>query len=236
MKSFLALTLILGSQLVQAAPMDDQIRSLARRVTNNSQMAERLTQDEKIQVLKALNNADVILARVGTDYGNNGPGPGPGRDPWPSQPGPSYPPYPPYPSTVSCEREPTSVFQAAFVKVKNFAYSGNGLNYDGVSATNFAQEWARKYPCAYADQYVKNGTRIRTFAYSGNGLNYTGTDATAFTVANIDKFCSNYNLEQEFSAAYTFAYSGTGLNMNGTDARNYALNRVQSNAFTCRNY
>lgn len=235
MKSFLALTLILGSQLVLAAPMDDQIRSLARRVTNNSQMAERLTQDEKIQVLKALNNADVILSRVGTDNGNNGPG----RDPWPTQPGPtnpSYPPYPPYPTVVNCEREQTSVFQDAVMKVKNFAYNSNGLNYDSVSSANFAQDWARKNPCSYADQYVRNGIRIKAFAYNSDGLNYSSADASRFTVENVDRFCANFNLEQEYRLAYSFAYNSSGLNMSSTDARNYALNRIQPNAFTCRNY
>lgn len=234
MKSFLALTLILGSQLVQAAPMDDQIRSLARRVTNNSQMAERLTQDEKIQVLKALNNADVILARVGTDYGN---GNGPGRDPWPTNPGPTNPSYPPYPTPpMSCERDQTSSYQAAVMKVKNFAYNTSGLNYDSTSAANFAQDWARKNPCSYADLYVKNGTRIKNFAYNTSGLNYNGVDAARFAVENTDRFCSNFNLEQEYSSAFNFAYQPSGLNMNSTDARNYALSRIQPNAFSCRNF
>lgn len=228
MKSFLVLTLILGSQLVQAGPMDDQIRSLARRVTNNSQMAERLSPDEKVQVLKALNNADVILARVGTDYGGNGPG----RDPWPNP----YPSYPPYPSQqVTCDRDDNSAFQAAFIKVKNAAYSSSGLNYDSVSATAFAQSWASKNPCSYADLYVKNLLRLNTFAYSSSGLNYGSADARKFAIDNADNLCSGYNLEQEYSSAYNFAYSSNGMNMNSVDARNYAIARIRSSAFTCRN-
>ena len=234
MKNFLALTMILGCQLAYAAPMDEQIRSLARRITNNSQMAERLSQDEKIQVLKALNNADAILGRVGTDYGNGGR---PGRDPWPTNPYPTnpYPTYPPTYPAPACEREQTSVYQSAFTKIKTLAFSPSGFNYDSASATNFAQNWTRNNPCSYADLYVKNANLLRQFAYSTSGLDYSSVDSANFAIQNTDKFCSNFPLQQEFTAAYNFAYSRNGMDMSSADAKVYALEQVKFNAFSCRN-
>lgn len=237
MKFFLTLTMILGSQFVHAEPMDDQIRSLARRITNNSQMAERLSQDEKVRVLKALNNADTILGRVGTDYGNGGPG----RDPWPTPaPNPNPYPYPnpnPYPTypAPACEREQASVYQSAFSKIKTLAYAPSGFNYDSASATAFAQNWTRNNPCSYVDQYVKNANLLRQFAYSPSGLDYSSASAANFAIQNADKLCTNYPLQQEFTAAYNFAYSRNGLDMSSIDAKVYALEQVKFNAFSCRN-
>jgi hypothetical protein len=221
MKILFVLALTLGSQLLQADTTDDRIRSLVRNINDNSRSSYRLTIDEKIQVLKALKNADSILARVAEL--DQRPWPIPGQ--WPR----------PLPQRV-CQQEDTTIMQSAFRKIKDIAYSGAGLNMSNDGAVTFAQQWINRFPCAAADQYVRDLSRIRNFAYSGAGLNMSIEEASIFAKNNVEILCAGYPLEKEFSNAYNFAYSSNGMNMSAESARKYAMDRVQLSAFSCRNY
>lgn len=212
MKSFLTLAFLLGAQLVQAAPIENQIRSLARRINNNSEMAERLSQDEKIQVLKGLNNIDSILARVGNSR--------PDRAPRPRR---------------SCENDSTTNYQSSFLKIKNFAYQASGLDYSDASAIAFAKNWLSQNSCERTDEYIKTTLRLKSFAYALNGLDYDKEKSVVFALANSDIFCTEYNIEQEFKRNYNFAYSAEGLNMSKIDAQKYAFTFISKEAFSCRN-
>lgn len=224
MKPFLAFILILGTQLAFAAPIDEQIKSIAKRIANNTQSTERLTQDEKIQVLKALNNADVVLLRVATDTGSSS-----GVDPWSSNPGPKNP----NPTTRSCDKDSPSSYQESYSKIKNLAFSTRGFDYQNPVAHTFAKEWTHNYPCNYADQYIKNARQLVSFAYSTMG--YDKVYAVRFAIANTDKFCANYKIADEYFLAFQFAYKGSGLDMNSIEARDYALNKISPYAFSCKN-
>lgn len=222
MKTLLFLTTILSSQVLHASISDDQIRSLARRINLNSQSSERLTADEKIIVLKALNNADSILARVADDR----------RDPIPPPRDPNWPrPVP----QMTCDREIVSNYQAAFEQIKNFAYSSSGLDYTSASATSFADSWTKNNPCYTAPIFVKEATRLLNFAYSTSGLDYTKQASVTFTLDNVDRVCEGARYEEEFTQYYNFAYSRTGLDLSAVEAKKYALDKIQnSGVFSCR--
>lgn len=220
MKALIVLTLALGSQLLHADTTDDRIRSLARSINENSRSSHRLTMDEKAQVLKALNNADIILARV-AEPDNRWPVPGPGPRPLPPR---------------ACQQEDSASMQTAFRKIKDLAYLGSGLNMSSEGAIAFAQQWLNRFPCSAADRYATDLIRLKNFAYLGSGLNMSSENANNFALNNVERLCAGYPLEKEFTTAYNFAYLGSGLNMSSENARKYALDRVQLSAFSCRNF
>lgn len=136
----------------------------------------------------------------------------------------------------ACSQADPQALQQTFVAIKDFAYSGAGLNMNSSGATSYAQAWTNKYPCGYAKTFMTSFKRLKDFAYAGSGLNMNSSGATEYAKANTDKFCSSYSLEQNFKSFYDFAYSGSGLNMNSSGARKYALQKInESDAFTCNN-
>ena len=143
-------------------------------------------------------------------------------------------PYPPRRRRNVCEGDAVEKFQAAFVKVRDMAYSSNGLNYNSTSAKTFALEWAKGHACEDADQYVESIKRLYQFSYASTGLNYNSTGAKTFALDKVEQFCANFDIEQKFKMNYDFAYSSTGLNMNSTGARAYALEKIEKDAFRCR--
>lgn len=219
MKFLLTVALLLGSHVLKADTLDDQIYSLSRKISTNVYSSNRLTADEKMQVVKALNNASYLLERVG---GNNGGG------------RPDYPSYPSYPPSrpLACDQEPA--FQETFVRVKAFAYSTTGLNLTSEGATQYALEWTKQYSCAQAPRFIENFSRVKRFAYATSGLNLTDAGATDFAKAYAQSLCQGYELESEFQRAYQFAYSSGGLNMTSSAATEYAKKQVMQNAFSCR--
>lgn len=142
---------------------------------------------------------------------------------------------PQIPQVRGCALENVNSFQQTFVRIKNFAFSGTGLNYNSNDATDFADRWTSRYPCSYADHYMAVFMRLKSFAFSGAGLNYDSKDAVQFALANVDSFCSDMQLEQLFKQHYNFAFSGTGLNMDSNEARAYAYNKIRGTVFSCSN-
>lgn len=140
------------------------------------------------------------------------------------------------PRVRACANDTVVNFQSTFSKIKSFAYSGSGLNMSSQEAIAFATDWTNKYPCDLADKYQTDLTRIISFAYSGSGLNYSGSNARSFAMERAPRFCTGYNLEEEFRKFYSFAYSGSGLNYSSSAATAYALEKIERSAFSCRNF
>lgn len=155
--------------------------------------------------------------------------PGPGRD-RPTPQGPTNP----YPREIPCSQDYR--FQETFVKIKAFAYAGDGYNYSSTGATNYATNWTNTYSCDLADRFISDFKRIRSFAYSGSGLNLSSSGAVSYADSMIRKLCHGVNFEQIFQRDYNFAYSGSGLNMSSSGARAYAQPRMESQAFVCHNF
>lgn len=124
-------------------------------------------------------------------------------------------------------------YQSTVLKIKTYAYSGEGLNRTSSDSITFALNWVQTHSCDSADEYIMNSKRLKKFAYNGTGLNMSSSDAASYALKNVAVFCADYNLETEFKKLFDFAYSGSGLNMTASDARNYAQVRVEPNAFRC---
>jgi hypothetical protein len=135
--------------------------------------------------------------------------------------------------TVGFCDELDSRYIATFKAIKEFAYASEGLNYNSQSAVDFASSWTKNNDCNELEEFKKTIIRLKAFAYDTNGLNYNSSDAVKYALEKEPSFCSNYNLEQEFTKLYNFAYSHTGLNYNTNDARLYAQTRVEPVAFRC---
>ncbi|MEC7275780.1 MAG: LysM peptidoglycan-binding domain-containing protein [Bdellovibrionota bacterium] len=144
-------------------------------------------------------------------------------------------PRPPHRARVACEDEGVFVFKDTIVKMKAFAYSGDGYNYTSNASTTFANNWIKEYACEDADLYIKTFKRLKTFAYSGSGLNYTSNSAVNFASQKLTSFCSDYQLEEKYSELYQFAYSSNGLNYTSNSARKYAFDAIKEEAFSCAN-
>lgn len=194
----------------EARKLSIQMRTL---VENN---VDRLDERELAQLVRTFERAkDILMGRV------TPPGPGPG-------------PFPPVPQPrFACDRQSVSEYQATFIKIKDFAYSGNGLNLSSSGATNYAGEWVQKYACEDAERFIAQFIRLKNFAYSGQGLNLSSSGAVNYASNGIDRVCENYSYEQEFRGLYDFAYSGRGLNMSSSGAVNYARERVEPQMFAC---
>lgn len=209
----------------QYVPQRDRLEGEARKlslqmrtlVENN---VDRLDERDLETVVRNLERAkDVLLGRV-VD-----PGPGPGPFP---------PPLPPIPAPrFTCDRASVSEYQSTFVRIKDFAYSSEGLNLTSSGATSYAHEWTQKYACEDAYRFMTEFTRLKNFAYASSGLNRTSSGAVSYAKEGIDRICEGYNYEQEFSSLYEFAYSTRGLNMTSSAATNYARERVEPQMFQC---
>lgn len=218
--SVLALALSFAAN-AQSIPQRDRLEGDARKlsiqmrtlVENN---VDRLDERELNLLVRSLERAkDLLLGRV------TPPGPGPG-------------PFPPVPQPrFACDRASVAEYQATFIKIKDFAYSGNGINLSSSGATNYAAEWVRKYACEDADRFIAQYVRLKNFAYSGQGLNMSSSGAIDYANNGIDRLCENYAYEQEFRGLYDFAYSGRGLNMSSSGAVRYARERVEPQMFVC---
>ena len=156
-----------------------------------------------------------------------GRGQGPGRD-RPTPQGPTYP------REIPCAQDYR--FQETFIKIKAFAYSGEGYNYSSSAATSYATNWTNTYSCDLADKYISDFKRIKNFAYSGSGLNLSSSGAISYANSMIQKLCQGVNFEQIYQRDYNFAYSGSGLNLSSSGARAYAQPRMEAQAFVCRNF
>lgn len=212
MKAFLTLTLILGSQLVFADSIDIQIRDLARKINLSARASNRLSVDEKIQVLKALNNADSVLERVAGD-----------------RPGPR-------PRPLTCENEGGANYYDAIKKVKEVAYSSSGLNLGSSDAEKYATGWATRNSCSETDKLVSDIKVIKAIAYSSAGLNLSSSEASAYAADNAEKVCPNADIDKTIREARSFAYSPSGLNMSSSDASRYAAEQAQRTVFACGSY
>lgn len=223
MKFIIALTLafpLLAS--AQGRPeLESQLTSELREV--NLAIKENLQFMDENEILEATRSLRSIkrLAR--------GRGQGPGRD-RPIPQGPTNP----YPREIPCSQDYR--FQETFVKIKAFAYSGDGYNYSSSGATSYATNWTNTYSCDLADKYISDFKRIRSFAYSGSGLNLSSSGAVSYAASMISKLCQGVNFEQIYQRDYNFAYSGSGLNMSSSGARAYAQPRMEAQAFVCRNF
>lgn len=82
---------------------------------------------------------------------------------------------------VACVDDSIDQLRQATTIIKEFAYAGNGLNKSEMSATQYAQEWLKEYPCSAAASFSAIGKNIYTFAYAGNGLNMSGMAANRYT-------------------------------------------------------
>ncbi len=176
---------------------------------------DRLDDRDLTKLVRTLERSkDILLGR------DTNPGPGP----FPPIPAPRY----------TCERASMQDYQATFVKIKDFAYSGSGINLSTSGATAYAADWVRKYACEDASRFIATYIRLKNFAYSGSGLNLSSSGAVSYANEGIDQVCENYSFEQEFKSLYDFAYSGRGLNMSSSAAISYARQRVEPQMFQCR--
>jgi len=145
-------------------------------------------------------------------------------------PDPNYPSYP----VQACTNEPVEVFQATFIKVKNWAYSPSGLNKNSQEATEYAQHWTQTHACNEAESFIQEMGRLRNWAYSPSGLNKNSAEAAAYALKTIINLCGlSQPYEAEFTKLYNFAYSPSGLNMNSEQARAYALPQIEQRFFSC---
>jgi len=135
--------------------------------------------------------------------------------------------------TMVCAREGVDRYQQTFLKIKNFAYSSQGLNLTNEGALNYATNWTTQQPCSYADKFIVDFTRIKNFAYSSQGLNMTNENAVNYTKTMVPRICANISFEQIFSKHYNFAYSSQGLNMTTENARRYAQPKAEAEGFVC---
>lgn len=218
MKFFLALTLafpLLAS--AQGRPeLESQLTAELRDV--NQVIKENLQHMDENEILEATRSLRSIK-RLAL-------GRGPRRDhPIPQRPEPRY--------SVPCSQDYR--FQETFVKIKAFAYAGDGYNYSSTGATNYATNWTNTYSCDLADKFIADFKRIRSFAYSGSGLNLSSSGAVSYADSMIKKLCQGVNFEQIYQRDYSFAYSGSGLNLSSSGARAYAQPRMESQAFVCHN-
>ena len=141
---------------------------------------------------------------------------------------------PNYPQpTLVCAQEGVDRYQQSFLKIKNFAYSSQGLNLTTDGAVSFATTWTKLQPCSYADKFIVDFGRIKNFAYSSQGLNMTNDGAVNYAKAMVARICANVPFEQIFSKHYNFAYSSSGLNMTSENARRYAQPKTEAEAFIC---
>jgi hypothetical protein len=165
----------------------------------------------------------------------NPPGPGVPSGPplGPSGPGTPTPPLPPfYPR--SCAEANTAEMIQAMQKIRNFAYSGSGLNMDSSGAAAYAQSWVQQYFCEEADSWVSEGRKIRNFAYSGSGLNLSSHDAAVYTQNALNRRCyDQVDYVSEASRIYQFAYSGSGLNLSSREASEYTRQQMDQRFFSC---
>lgn len=215
MKTALGLFFILSSQIVYGQSIESNINLLARKINTRAQYAHKLSQDEKIQLVKALNNADAILSRVAEDGSNNPP-------PIPGQHG------------RSCDSESISEMTKATAIVKNFAYSSSGLNMYSREAEAYAIEWAKQAPCSKAQTIEQDFRKVYEVAYSVSYMNMSSSEAIAYSKERLPAVCSGVNILSEYKQSYDYAYSVSGLNMNSTNAKNYAKDRLDKIAFSCR--
>lgn len=135
---------------------------------------------------------------------------------------------------ISCVSDDPSLMAATFAKVKDFAYSGSGLNYSSSDATAYAQWWVQKYPCGSATGYIADGKRLKDYAYGGRGLNLSSGDAATYTRAKLETRClPNVDYVGESKKHYDFAYSGSGLNMSSRDASEYTRAKMEAQFLSC---
>ncbi|MBH47690.1 MAG: hypothetical protein CME71_05930 [Halobacteriovorax sp.] len=178
---------------------------------------DRLDERDLDKLVRTFERAkDILMGR------DTGPGPGP----FPPVPTPRY----------TCDRASVGVYQSTFIKIKDFAYSGNGVNLSSSGAVNYAHDWVTKYACEDADAFISTFIRLKNFAYAGSGLNLSASAAVNYATSGVDTVCNDYAYEQEFRGLYDFAYSGRGLNMSSSAATSYARERVEPNMFRCRQF
>lgn len=216
MKCLIALFITIGSNSAYSQSIEADINLLARKISIRAQLANKLSQDEKILLVKALNSADSILSRV-AEGGSEIPGPG-------TSPG-VY--------VRSCENESMSELKKALEIVKNFAYSSSGPNMYSSEAEIYAREWVKKAPCSKAHTIEQDYKKIYEIAYSGSYMNMSSKDATAYTLKRLPGVCQNTDVVSEFKQSYEYAFSISGLNLSGKNATQYASERIEKIAFNC---
>lgn len=141
----------------------------------------------------------------------------------------------PQPTYYTCAQQGTEAYQAAFSKIKTFAYSPSGLDMTSQGATNFAQNWTNRYPCELAGKYVTDMNRLRAFAYSPSGLDLSSAAARDYAIQNIGRICTNINYEEIHSKHYQLAYSPSGMDMSAQSAHTYARIKYEEEALRCNN-
>lgn len=192
-----------------------------------------------IQTIQLRTNGNFTIAMLGATVINQvtRPHPQPIPQPLPPPPPPLPQPHPrPIPHRVVCSQDAPHIFQSTFTKIKNFAYSGSGLNLTSNGATDYAVNWTDSNPCDLADGFMRRIANLKQFAYSGSGLNMTSSAATQFALENENRVCvDDTSYADEFQVHYQFAYSGSGLNLTSNGARDYAFKKIQPKYFTCLN-
>lgn len=94
--------------------------------------------------------------------------------------------------------EYTTVAQAEQMRttltaIKNFAYSGRGLDLSATEAANLARQWIDRGYCEdqHGIQAIADRYRIEyNFAYSGSGLNYDAVQAKQYALARVRSMSS----------------------------------------------
>lgn len=218
---------ILASNRDQKRPRPPQRERAEQRIIVLAKKVKQLTAEniyyldraEMRNLVKALSKAKQILIGEGDSLP-----PSPPR------------PLPAPPRRIVCANESPQQFQQAFRKIKNFAYAGDGFDYQTEAARVFALEWTEKYYCDDVSKYIRDAKRLKKFSYSGTGLDMDANSAVVFSKNKVDRFCSEFSLEKKFERHYQFAYSSGGLDMDISSAREYALLKVEPQAFSCRPY
>lgn len=208
-----------------------QLEMQAKRLSSKVQMlianqGDTLTKRELKKVIQLLQETKQVV-KTGIIGGGDPPVVRP-----PARP-PVRRPLPP--RNVACSQAGTNQYQNTFIKIKQFAYAGDGLNKTTMGAQNYAHQWLDQYPCSVANKFINDFKRVRVFAYSGTGLNKTTAGSINFALDNVAQVCSGMNFEQKFQNQFDFAYSSQGLNMTSAGARNYASDKVLPIAFSCNN-
>ncbi|HLE10334.1 MAG: hypothetical protein A2504_04445 [Bdellovibrionales bacterium RIFOXYD12_FULL_39_22] len=215
----------------------DQSYKLQRAVEDMRYSPQGNRRTARAATVALLEMANRMLGELDGGY-NPGPGPAPipPTPPYP-YPGPNPGPGPYHPPMLRvCAQDSVDQMQAAFTKIKAFAYSTSGLDLTSSGAADFATTWNDRYPCVVADEYIADFQKIKTFAYSTRGLDMNTNGAIEYASRNIEKLCDNFDLEGEFRKHYDFAYSTSGLDMTSSNAIEYARGKIEPRAFSCRNF
>jgi hypothetical protein len=132
--------------------------------------------------------------------------------------------------------ENKEAYLQTYKKMRDFAYSMDGLNFENAESDAFATKWTLTYPSRLADKYIADFMLLLNFAQQSNTLCMFESQAIPYVMDRIPFFTPGLNLEQIFTANYYYAFSEKGLYMSMSDAYKYAKKKFEEIVFSGINF